>query len=421
MNYDDLKVCVLGLGYVGLPLALAFGKAKVKTVGFELNSKRVEELKKGFDKNAESSKEEILASGVEFSSDPRVLKDSNFIIVCVPTPVDEKNLPDFSYLTSASKTAGQNLSSKSIVVFESTVYPGATEEVCIPVIEKYSRLKAGVDFSYGYSPERINPGDKKHVLETVVKVVSGMDDITLNKIAEVYSRVCKAGVFKAKSVKVAEAAKVIENTQRDLNIALINELSMIFHKIGIDTKDVLEAASTKWNFLNFTPGLVGGHCVGVDPYYLIYKSKSLGFDPKVMGAGRKTNDSMAKFVTHLSTEGLKEAKKKVKRAKILVMGITFKENVKDLRNSKVSEIVSQLKKLGALVYVFDPVVERNDISEKDFKADLIIYAVPHEVILKTMTLEKMKSLSAKNPVLVDVKNVFDRKTSEHIGFIYKSL
>lgn len=419
MNIKDLKVCVLGLGYVGLPLALAFGKAKVKTFGFDLNKTRVSELRKGFDKNNEMEKKDILDSKIEFSHDPKTLSKANFVIVCVPTPVDEKNLPDFSYLISASELVGKHIKKGAVVVFESTVYPGATEEVCIPVIEKFSGLKAGIDFFYGYSPERINPGDKNHTIETVIKVVSGMNEKVRDYIAEVYFTICKAGVYKAKSVKVAEAAKVIENTQRDLNIALINELSIIFHKIGIETKDVLDAASTKWNFLNFSPGLVGGHCVGVDPYYLIYKSKSLGFNPKVIGAGRETNDRMASFVVSLVLNGLKIAKKNIKGAKILVFGLTFKENVKDIRNSKVFDIINLLKAKNAKVSVYDPVL--GEEFDKSLKYDCVVYCVPHEKIVKTMPLEKIKKLSGVKPVLIDVKNVFGKKSALKQGFIYLSL
>lgn len=420
MEINNLKICILGLGYVGLPLALAFGKTRATTVGFDLNKERINELKKDVDRNGETSKDEF-DSYVNYSYDEKVIHDSNFIIVCVPTPVDENNLPDFSFLKSASEIVGKNLTKNSVVVFESTVYPGATEEVCIPVIENVSGLKAGLDFFYGYSPERINPGDKKHTLSTVIKVVSGMDKKTADYIFEVYSLICNAGVYKAASIKVAEAAKVIENTQRDLNIALINELSMIFQKIGIDTKDVLNAASTKWNFLNFYPGLVGGHCVGVDPYYLIYKSKSLGLDPKVIGAGRKTNDSVPRFIVDLTEKSLKQAKKVIKGSNIMILGLTFKENVKDLRNSKVQDIIRLLRNKGANVFVYDPVVGKNELKDLGKKIDATIFCVAHEKLIDEMSLARLKKLSTEHSTLVDVKNIFNRADAEKAGFIYTAL
>lgn len=413
----NTRICVVGLGYVGLPLALAFGKSGLETTGFDLDKNRVEQLRLGYDKNNESSKREILSANATFSSDEKLIKTANFIVVCVPTPVKKGNLPDFSYLISASKIVGKNLSKNAIVVYESTVYPGATEEICIPEIEKNSGLKAGLDFYYGYSPERINPGDKIHTIDKVVKVVSGMDKKTCETIALVYENICK--VYKAQSVKAAEAAKVIENTQRDINIALVNELSIIFHKIGIETKDVLAAAKTKWNFLDFYPGLVGGHCVGVDPYYLIYKSKALGFNPKVIGAGRETNDAMAEYVASLAIEGFKEAKKELRKSKILILGLTFKENVKDTRNSKVFDIVKSLKSKGADVFIYDPVVgEKLNLKTK---YDAFVFCVKHDELIKKMGLEKMKKLSNNNPVLVDVKNIFDKTIAEKKGFIYLSL
>lgn len=430
MNFKDLRVCVLGLGYVGLPLAVAFGKAKVKTYGFDLNRNRIEQLKSGFDKNNETGKKDIIDSNIEFSPDPKTIGKANFVIVCVPTPVDDDNNPDLSFLESASRLVGKNIRKNSYVVFESTVYPGATEEVCIPLIEKFSGFKAGVDFYYGYSPERINPGDKVHTLEMVVKIVSGMDEKTLRHIANVYGEVCKAGVYKASSVKVAEAAKVIENTQRDLNIALVNELSIIFHKIGIDTKDVIDAASTKWNYMKFTPGLVGGHCVGVDPFYLVSKSLSLGYNPKVIGAGRETNDGMAKFVVLLAQNGLKEAKKVLQGSKVLILGLTFKENISDLRNSKVFDIIDQLKNKGAEIYVFDPLVSETDIKNKSInflhslrsvKVDCVIFCVSHKILLDLIKLPEINKICKNKPVLIDVKNVFEKKIAIKEGFIYRAL
>lgn len=431
MNKKDLKVCVVGIGYVGLPLAVAFGIAGVETFGFDINKERVKELKRGFDRNDDFESEKIIKSGVKFSSDPKTIKGANFIIASIPTPVDEDNNPDLSYLESASKIIGKNLRLGSYVVFESTVYPGATEEVCIPIIEKKSGFKAGVDFSFGYSPERINPGDHVHTIDKVVKIVSGMNQKACNFIALVYLLICKEGVFKAKNVKTAEAAKVIENTQRDLNIALANELSIIFHKIGIDTKDVLEAAATKWNYLRFNPGLVGGHCVGVDPYYLVFKSQVLGYHPKVIGAGRETNDSMAKFVVLLTSEAFKEAGKKLEKSKILILGLTFKENVTDLRNSKVFDVIHELTNKEAEVFVYDPLVNRQNLKFHNLKLikkvndgkkyDGVIFCVTHKKLLNDFDLSKIKSISTNRPILIDVKSAFNKELALKQGFIYKSL
>lgn len=431
MNKKDLKVCVVGIGYVGLPLAVAFGNAEVETSGFDINKERVNELKKGIDRNNDIESDKIIKSGVKFFSDPKVIKTSNFIIASISTPVDEDNNPDLSYLESASKIIGKNLTRGSYVVFESTVYPGATEEVCIPIIEKNSGLKAGSDFFYGYSPERINPGDKVHTIDKVIKVVSGMNQKACNFIAFVYLLICKEGVFKAKNVKTAEAAKVIENTQRDLNIALANELSIIFHKIGIDTKDVLDAAATKWNYLRFNPGLVGGHCVGVDPYYLVFKSQILGYHPKVIGAGRETNDSMAKFVVSLTTEAFKEVGKKLEKSKILILGLTFKENVTDLRNSKVFDIIHELTNKEAGVFVYDPLVNRQNLKfhnlklikkvNDDKKYDCVIFCVVHKKLLEEFDLSKIKSISTNRPILIDVKSAFNKDLALKQGFIYKAL
>lgn len=404
---NKIRVCVVGLGYVGLPLALSLAKS-FEVYGFDVNKKRVSDLSKGIDNNNDVSVDDIKALSLKFSSNPSVIKTCNFIIATVPTPITKAKKPDLSYLESASKLIGKNLKKESIVVFESTVYPGVTEEVCLPVIEKESGLKCGRDWKIGYSPERINPGDKKHTINTVTKVVAGMDKDSLDKIAFVYSRV--TNVYKAPSIKVAEAAKVIENAQRDLNIALVNELSLIFKKMGIDTLEVLEAACTKWNFLPFRPGLVGGHCIAVDPYYLTHKAEELGYIPQVILAGRKINDEMYLEVVRLLIEGLNKHGKSVKDSKVLILG-TFKENVKDSRNSQVENIIVELKRLGAVVLLNDPLF-KDEIRFENFSynitplekirnVDAVILAVPHKEY-DSLTIDKIK-FWMKEPVIIDVK------------------
>lgn len=410
MERKDFKICCVGLGYVGLPLALALSK-HFEVYGFDVDEKRIETLKEGIDVNGESLGQDIKECAVEFSSDEAVISKANFIIVGVPTPITKIKKPDLSFLKRASKMIGQNLSKGSVVVFESTVYPGATEEYCAPIIEKESGFKCGVDWKIGYSPERINPGDLEHTIDKVVKVVSGMDDETLKKISFVYSQITK--VHEASSIKVAEAAKAIENAQRDLNIAFVNELSIIFKKMNIDTLEVLEAAGTKWNFLNFKPGLVGGHCIGVDPYYLTYKSEELGYIPEVILAGRRINDSMHKEIIRILTEELNKNKKPINGSNILILGATFKENVKDARNSKVENIIQDLKKLGANIQINDPLYKDeitfdhatikntnlNDIN-KNKQLDAVIYAVPHkEYELNTSQIESWM----KQPIIIDIK------------------
>jgi len=415
IKMENFKVCVMGLGYVGLPLALSLAK-KFPVYGFDINLKRIEELSSGFDRNKETLGEDLKNSTIKFSSDSKVIKNCNFIIVAVPTPVDKANRPDLKPLESSSQLVGENLQKGSIVVFESTVYPGATEEICVPIIEKFSKLKCGSDWKIGYSPERVNPGDLKHSIDKIVKIVSGMDGESLEKISQVYSQVTK--IYKASSIKVAEAAKVIENTQRDLNIALVNELSLIFKKMDIDTIEVLEAAGTKWNFLPFRPGLVGGHCIGVDPYYLTYKAEELGYHPQVILAGRKINDSMPFEVVRLVCEGLNKNKKAVSGSKVLVLGATFKEDVRDARNSKVEDIIHELKRLGAEVILNDPLFENEgfvrfeDEKEKITKleeiknVDAVILAVAHKEY-KSLPLEKIKSWM-KTPVIIDVKGILKK-------------
>ena len=379
------KLSVIGLGYVGLPIALEFAK-KMSVIGFDISARRVELMKKHIDPSRELSKADFDGTDIKFTADPEDLRNATFHIVAVPTPIDKNNLPDLSALTSASDIVGKIIKKGDYVVFESTVYPGATEEVCIPMIENASGLKYREDFKAGYSPERINPGDKVHTLTNVMKIVSGCDDESLVEIAEIYESIIKAGIHRAPSIKVAEAAKIIENTQRDLNISLMNELSIIFHKMGINTFDVLEAAGTKWNFLNFFPGLVGGHCIGVDPYYLTFKANELGHYAQVINSGRSVNDGMSKFVaTELVKEIIKSGKNLLS-SRILVMGITFKENVSDIRNSKVADVVDELRSYGIGVAVVDAYADSGEVEheyniklepEISGKFDAIILAVSH--------------------------------------------
>lgn len=414
------KVAVIGLGYVGMPLALEFGKI-ANTIGFDLNKKRVDSLKKGRDSNEEIAASEIRqAKNLKFTYDEKDLKESKFIIVAVPTPIDNNKKPNLYCVKSASESAGRNLQKGAIVVYESTVYPGVTEDVCVPILEKCSGLKYMKDFKVGYSPERINPGDKKHTLRKITKVVSGCDKESLEEIANVYGMILDAGVHKAESIKTAEAAKVIENTQRDLNIALMNELAIIFGKMGIDTLAVLRAASTKWNFINMKPGLVGGHCIGVDPYYLTFKAEELGYNPQVILAGRRINDGMGKYIAEQTVKKLIEAGKAVKGSAVLIAGITFKEDVRDIRNSRVIDIITELKEYGIETIVCDPKADHKEVKEEygielvkydaKLKFDAIVLAVAHEAFKKQLTprtiMEHVKNGKNKG-VVVDVKGIFE--------------
>lgn len=432
MEKNDLMVGVVGLGYVGLPLAVAFGRKQIPTIGFDLNAEKINELKKGYDRNDELTKSKLLWPNLTYTTNPSPIKRANFVIVAVPTPVTKAKIPDLTPIIAASTMVGQNLLQGATVVYESTVYPGVTEEICRPILEQESGLECGRDFFIGYSPERINPGDTEHRLETIKKIVSGMDDRTLNRIAEVYSIVVRAGVHKAASIKIAEAAKVIENIQRDLNIALVNELSIIFHKLDIPTRDVLEAAATKWNWHNYKPGLVGGHCIGVDPYYLTYRAEELGYHPQVILAGRRVNDSMASYVCHLVIKGLIENGKIVEQSTVIIMGVTFKENVKDTRNSKVADLIECLQLYKVKVVAYDPVVDQETI-EKEFGIptlkslddiekpfDAIVYAVNHKQF-ESLTLNQLKQLTNGKPVLIDIKMRYNKKPAEKIGFWYESL
>jgi UDP-N-acetyl-D-galactosamine dehydrogenase len=428
----DAAIGVIGLGYVGLPLAAAFGR-KAKVIGFDISRRKVEQLVGGHDETGELSAEDLAGTRIEYTTDPARLRDVSFFIVTVPTPIDDHNKPDLSPMISASRTIGRHLSRGSIIVYESTVYPGVTEDICVPVLEQESGLKCGVDFKVGYSPERINPGDKVHTVDKIVKVVSGQDVETLETVAQVYELVVTAGVHRAPSIKVAEAAKVIENTQRDLNIALMNELAIIFGKLGISTRAVLEAAGTKWNFLKFTPGLVGGHCIGVDPYYLTYKAEELGYNPQVILAGRHINDSMGKYVAETTVKKLIQADKAVKGSRVLVLGLTFKENVPDIRNSKVIDIVRELREYGIEVLVHDPVASVEE-SRAEYGVELcalkqvgavdaVIVAVAHQQF-QTLGAAGLKALCCNGNglgVVIDVKEIFSRAEVEAKGLSYWSL
>jgi UDP-N-acetyl-D-galactosamine dehydrogenase len=413
------KLSVIGLGYVGLPIALEFAK-KMSVIGFDISSTRVELMKQKIDPSKELSNAEFEDSDIIFSSDIEDLKKASFHIVAVPTPIDKNNLPDLSFIVSAAQIVGKIIKNGDYVVFESTVFPGATEEVCVPIIEKLSGLKYKSDFKVGYSPERINPGDKVHTLTKVVKITSGCDEISSREIAMVYGSIIKAGIHKATSIKVAEAAKIIENTQRDLNIALMNELSIIFHKMKINTYEVLEAAGTKWNFLNFSPGLVGGHCIGVDPYYLTFKANQLGHFAQVITAGRAVNDNMSSFLATELVKGIIKAGKNVLNSKVLVMGITFKENVSDIRNSKVANVVEELQSYGIKVDVVDPFADKDavkheygiDLSEQPKgKYEAVILAVSHNAYA-SLDENYFKSVLVDKGIFFDVKGTFRIKAEK---------
>lgn len=421
------KISLVGLGYVGMPIAVAFAK-KVKVVGFDLNSKKIELYKSGIDPTNEVGDEVIKNTMVEFTADETKLKEARFHIVAVPTPVNDDHTPDLSPVEGASEIVGRNLTKGSIVVYESTVYPGVTEDICIPILERESGLRCGIDFKVGYSPERINPGDKVHRLETIVKIVSGMDLQSLEEIANVYSIVVEAGVHRAPCIKVAEAAKVIENSQRDINIAFMNELSVIFNKMGIDTLSVLEAAGTKWNFLNFRPGLVGGHCIGVDPYYLTYKAEEIGYHSQVILSGRRINDDMGKYVAENCVKNLIKAEKSVKNAKVAILGFTFKENCPDTRNSKVFDIVKELREYGIEPVIADPIAD-SDEAEKlygvefvdlaDIKnMDAVVVAVAHERFKSLGMREISEMFGIGKKVILDIKGIFSKDEFEKFGYDY---
>ena len=427
------KISLVGLGYVGMPIAVAFAK-KADVIGFDISKEKVELYKKGVDPTKEVGDDVIKATTVEFTADETKLKEAKFHIVAVPTPVNSDHTPDLRPVESASRTVGRNLTEGSIVVFESTVYPGVTEDICIPILEKESGLKCGIDFKVGYSPERINPGDKVHRLETIVKVVAGMDEESLDDIAKVYELVVDAGVHRAASIKVAEAAKVIENSQRDINIAFMNELSIIFNKMNIDTNEVLEAAGTKWNFLKFSPGLVGGHCIGVDPYYLTYKAEQMGYHSQIILSGRRINDDMGKYVVENLVKNLIKADVPVKDAKVAILGFTFKENCPDTRNTRVIDIVNELKEYGIAPMIADPEADAEEANheygitfnsiEEVNQMDAVIVAVGHDQFmnLEQNDFNKMfKQAENGNKVLLDIKGVLNRKEYEAAGYRYLRL
>jgi UDP-N-acetyl-D-galactosamine dehydrogenase len=412
----EKTLAVIGLGYVGLPIALEFAK-KIKVIGFDINAQRVEMMRNGIDPSQELESSAFENCDIEFTNDLDVLRKANFFIVAVPTPVDEHNVPDLIPVQRASETIGKVIKKGDYVVFESTVYPGCTEEDCVPIIEKLSGLKMVTDYKIGYSPERINPGDKEHTISTIVKVVSGCCAESLDTIAKVYELVVKAGVHKASSIKVAEAAKIIENTQRDMNIALMNELSIIFDRMNINTFEVLEAAGTKWNFLKFQPGLVGGHCIGVDPYYLTYKSKELGYDSQVILAGRVINDGMASYVAKKVIQHIIQSNGNVKHSKVLVMGATFKENVSDIRNSKVADVVKELKSFSLNVDVADPYADSDELKhEYGFELtpiiandyDAVIVTVPHQEY-KSLDENYFASITKEKALIADLKGTYRNK------------
>ena len=416
----ETKLSLIGLGYVGLPIALEFAK-QIKVIGFDIKPERVELMKNGIDPSNELTSEAFGNSDILFTSDPADLKEASFHIIAVPTPTNIHNLPDLTPVLKASETVGKVLKKGDYVVYESTVYPGCTEDDCIPVLERFSDLKCGVDFKVGFSPERINPGDTNHTLTKIVKVTSGCDAEAAENIAKVYEMIIKAGVHRASSIKVAEAAKIIENTQRDINIAFMNELSIIFNRLGINTFEVLEAAGTKWNFLKFFPGLVGGHCIGVDPYYLSFKAKALGYHPQMIDSGRFVNDSMGRYIGKQTVKKIVAADKNLKGSRVLVMGITFKEDVTDIRNSKVVDIIAELEDFGISVDVVDPGAGKHEVKEeykiemKDQptgKYDAIIVAVSHREYLN-LDESFFDSLLNKDGLVVDVKGILRGKIKNH--------
>jgi UDP-N-acetyl-D-galactosamine dehydrogenase len=419
----DRIISVVGLGYVGLPVAVAFGKVR-KTVGFDINPVRIQELRQGHDRTGEILRDELQAADILFTDAIGDLATADFHIVAVPTPVDDANQPDITLLYKASETVGKALKRGDIVVYESTVYPGVTEEECVPVLERASGLRCGPDFTVGYSPERINPGDKEHTFTKIKKIVSGQDAATLEIVANVYGSVVTAGVHRAASIKVAEAAKVIENTQRDLNIALMNELALIFDRMGIDTNDVLEAAGTKWNFLKFRPGLVGGHCIGVDPYYLTHKAEKIGYIPQVILSGRRINDGMGKFIAQRAVKEIIHAGHSVLGSVVTVLGLTFKEDCPDLRNSKVIDIIRELQDYGISVQVCDPLADAEEAAHEyglqltapeDLKpAVAVVAAVAHKQY-RQWSAEDMCRLMGENPVLIDVKGMYDHRAMAAAG------
>jgi len=431
LQAKEERISVVGLGYVGLPLAIEFAK-KYDVIGFDLNKAKLDLYKSGVDVTDEAGDEAVQQTTMTFTNDPAAIQECKFHVIAVPTPINIDKTPNLTPVTSASKTVAENLTKGSIVVYESTVYPGITEEICIPILEELSGLRCGKDFKVGYSPERINPGDKVNTLTKIAKVVSGSDEDALKVISAVYDSIIEAGIFEAESIKVAEAAKVIENSQRDINIAFMNELSMVFDRMDIDTKAVLEAAATKWNFLEFTPGLVGGHCIGVDPYYFTYKAEQLGYHSQIILSGRKVNDDMGRYVGASAIKQMVKAKQDIEDARVAVLGLTFKENVADVRNTKVVDVIDELKEYGVNPIVYDPMAEPEEVYEEfnirlaakeDLRdLDCIILAVSHKQFMKDNLLEELEKLyKDEKKVLIDIKSILDKKECEAKGFWYWSL
>jgi len=426
------KIAVIGLGYVGMPLAISFAK-KVNVIGFDLNKEKIEQYKSGIDPTNEVGDEAIKNTKLKFTTDEKLLKTAKFHVVAVPTPINLDKTPNLYPVEGASKIVGRNLTKGSVVVYESTVYPGVTEDICIPILEKESGLSCGKDFTVGYSPERINPGDKVNTLENIIKIVSAVDNDSLEEISKVYELIIDAGVYKASSIKVAEAAKVVENSQRDINIAFMNELAMVFDRMEIDTNEVVKAMNTKWNSLGFTPGLVGGHCIGVDPYYFIYEAEKLGYHSQIILAGRKINDGMGKFVGDAIIKKLILANKIVKQSKVVILGLTFKENTPDIRNSKVIDIINSIRDYGIEPVVVDP---KADVEESKIEygvtikkideiqdADCLVFAVAHDEF-KALSWNKIKKMFGEHKqenILIDVKNILNRQEAEQLNFSYWSL
>lgn len=431
LQAKEEKIAVIGLGYVGLPLAIELAK-KFDVVGFDVNKAKLDKYLSGIDVTDEVGDEALNETSLKFTSEEEELQSCKFHIVAVPTPINTDKTPNLNPVIGASETVGRNLTKGSIVVYESTVYPGTTEEVCIPILEEVSGLEFGTDFKVGYSPERINPGDRVNTLTKITKIVSGSDESALREIANLYGSIIEAGVFEAESIKVAEAAKVIENSQRDINIAFMNELSMVFNKMDINTKAVLEAAGTKWNFLKFTPGLVGGHCIGVDPYYFTYKAEQLGYHSQIILSGRKINDDMGKYIASNIIKKMIKAKQEIDGARVAIFGLTFKENVPDVRNTKIIDIITELEEYGVETLVYDPVAENEEVynefnirlveQEELTELDCVVFAVPHKEFQESYSLDNVEELYKNDSkVLIDIKSIFDRKESEARGYHYWSL
>ncbi|MEN6348174.1 MAG: nucleotide sugar dehydrogenase [Syntrophomonas sp.] len=421
------KVALVGLGYVGLPLAICMAPI-YSIIGFDINPVRIEELQSNLDRTEEVTKEQLSLANIEYTSNPAKLTEARIIIITVPTPINQHKSPDLTPVIKASEMVGKYMSKGTVVVYESTVYPGVTEDICVSILEEFSGFKAGVDFKVGYSPERVNPGDKEHTVPKIKKVVSGQDQQSSELLTALYGSVIEAGIHIAPDIKTAEAAKVIENIQRDLNIALVNELALIFNRLGIDTREVLNAAASKWNFIKFEPGLVGGHCIGVDPYYLTYKAEEIGYHPDVILAGRRINDSMGKYIAEQTVKKLIEAGKPVKSSKVLIMGITFKENLPDIRNTRVVDIFHELKEYGVIPSIFDPWADPEEVKDEyqldmikdiDYHApyDAIVVAVKHREFSDFM-LDSLKAYLSPAPVLIDVKGIFDREEAASMGIFY---